>query len=72
MVDLANTLDADPWFTMPHKADDGDFRAFATLEDEMCSAIGEGSKSPDRLDALVWAVSDLMLRRRAEPRVRIL
>lgn len=46
--------------------------AFAELEDEMCSAIGEGQKSPDRLDALVWAVSDLMLRRRAEPRVRIL
>jgi phage terminase large subunit-like protein len=46
--------------------------AFAALEDEMCSAIGEGQKSPDRLDALVWAVSDLMLRRRAEPRVRIL
>lgn len=46
--------------------------AFAELEDEMCSAIGEGTKSPDRLDALVWAVSDLMLRRRAEPRVRII
>jgi phage terminase large subunit-like protein len=45
---------------------------FAELEDEMCSAIGEGQKSPDRLDALVWAVSDLMLRRRVEPRVRIL
>jgi phage terminase large subunit-like protein len=45
---------------------------FPELEDEMCSAIGEGQKSPDRLDALVWAVSDLMLRRRAEPRVRIL
>ena len=45
---------------------------FAELEDEMCSAIGEGTKSPDRLDALVWAVSDLMLRRRAEPRIRIL
>ena len=45
---------------------------FAELEDEMCSAIGEGMKSPDRLDALVWAVSDWMLRRRAEPRVRIL
>ena len=46
--------------------------AFPELEDEMCSAIGEGKKSPDRLDALVWAVSDLMLRRRAEPRIRIL
>ncbi|MEI8177964.1 terminase family protein [Aestuariivirga sp.] len=46
--------------------------AFPELEDEMCSALGEGMKSPDRLDALVWAVSELMLRRRAEPRVRTL
>jgi phage terminase large subunit-like protein len=46
--------------------------AFAELEDEMCAGIGEGRKSPDRLDALVWAVSDLMLRKRAEPRIRIL
>ena len=46
--------------------------SFPELEDEMCSGIGEGRKSPDRLDALVWAVSDLMLRRRAEPRIRIL
>ena len=37
----------------------------------MCSVIGEGTASPDRLDALVWAVSDLVLRRRAEPRVRV-
>ena len=29
-----------------------------------------GGSSPDRLDALVWAVSDLMLQRRPEPRVR--
>jgi phage terminase large subunit-like protein len=43
---------------------------FAALEDEMCSAIGEGAKSPDRMDALVWAVIELMLRRRGEPRVR--
>ena len=45
--------------------------AFAELEDEMCSVIGEGGKSPDRLDALVWAVTDLMLSRRSEPRVRV-
>jgi phage terminase large subunit-like protein len=25
--------------------------------------------SPDRLDALVWAVTELITRRRAEPRV---
>jgi phage terminase large subunit-like protein len=45
--------------------------AFPELEDEMCSAIGEGAKSPDRLDALVWAVGDLLLRRRTEPRVSL-
>ena len=45
---------------------------FAKLEDEMCSAIGEGTKSPDRMDALVWAVTDLMLRRKTEPRIRVL
>ena len=43
---------------------------FPELEDEMCSAIRQGLKSPDRLDALVWAVSDLMLRRGPDPRVR--
>ena len=34
--------------------------------------IGEGGKSPDRLDALVWAVTELMLGRRVvEPRCRV-
>jgi phage terminase large subunit-like protein len=42
---------------------------FTALEDEMCSVIGEGA-SPDRLDALVWAVTELMLRKSGEPRVR--
>jgi phage terminase large subunit-like protein len=44
--------------------------AFRELEDEMCSAIGEGP-SPDRLDALVWAVTELVLRRRDVPRMRV-
>ncbi len=44
---------------------------FAALEDEMCSAIGEGA-SPDRLDALVWAITELMVRKSAEPKVRSL
>ncbi|MBO6757730.1 MAG: DNA-packaging protein [Roseibium sp.] len=46
---------------------------FPELEDEMTdfgpSGLSAG-RSPDRLDALVWAVSDLMLGPRAEPRVR--
>ena len=33
---------------------------FVDLEDQMCSYIGEvGEKSPDRLDALVWALTEL-------------
>ncbi|WP_245216556.1 calcium-binding protein [Sagittula salina] len=31
MVDLANTLGADPWFTMPHAADDDYVRRFAEV-----------------------------------------
>ena len=35
---------------------------FSLLEDEMCSWVpGEGLPSPNRLDALVWAVTELML-----------
>ena len=45
---------------------------FPELEDEMCTAIRGGATSPDRLDALVWAITDLMLRRGSEPRVRTL
>lgn len=49
-------------------------RPFPELEDEMC-AFGPdglpGSRSPDRLDALVWAVTALALNKRpGEPRMR--
>lgn len=45
--------------------------SFPALEDEMCAAI-ENGKSPDRLDALVWAVTELVFaKRKAEPRVRM-
>lgn len=33
---------------------------FAELEDQMCSWV-PGMKSPDRMDALVWALTELML-----------
>lgn len=52
--------------------------AFPELEDELCGLISGGGyegpgRSPDRADALVWAMSELMLGKRAnEPRVRIL
>ncbi|WDI33234.1 terminase family protein [Hyphococcus flavus] len=36
--------------------------AFPKLEDQMVTYAGEGGKSPDRLDALVWALTDLMLK----------
>jgi phage terminase large subunit-like protein len=42
------------------------------LEDEMCSFGGDGSsqgRSPDRVDALVWALTDLLLAQ-GRPRVR--
>ena len=48
--------------------------AFPALEDEMCSFGPDGltgGKSPDRLDALVWAITALTERSvKGEPRVR--
>ena len=48
---------------------------FSALEDELCD-FGPGglssNRSPDRLDALVWALTHLMLQPKAEPRVRVL
>ena len=34
---------------------------FGALEDEMCSTLN-GANSPDRVDALVWALTELMLK----------
>ncbi|GLS46600.1 DNA-packaging protein [Methylobacterium brachythecii] len=49
--------------------------AMPALEDELCD-FGPGGlstgASPDRLDALVWALTHLMLTPPAEPRVRVL
>lgn len=46
---------------------------FPLLEDQMATFTGEGGRSPagspDRLDALVWAITDLLLRRETAPRV---
>ena len=47
--------------------------AFPDLEDEMCALDRSGlaaGRSPDRVDALVWAASELALTPRARPRVR--
>ncbi|PYE88381.1 DNA-packaging protein [Phyllobacterium leguminum] len=46
---------------------------FPALEDEMCDFAPGGlssGRSPDRLDALVWALNELMLGRDKVPRIR--
>ena len=44
---------------------------FCALEDEMCAFGAPGvSASPDRVDALVWAVTELCLGAAARPRLR--
>lgn len=48
---------------------------FPALEDEMCAfgpdGLAEG-RSPDRLDALVWAIAELALTSKTAPRLRAL
>ena len=48
--------------------------ALSQLEDQMCRFTGTGdvSQSPDRVDALVWALSELSEAARGEPKIRIL
>ncbi|RMF09147.1 MAG: ATP-binding protein, partial [Alphaproteobacteria bacterium] len=49
--------------------------AFPALEDQMAEFGRDGLSgggSPDRLDALVWALTDLMLREDVSPRIRTL
>ena len=46
---------------------------FAELEDEMCDFGPDGlsgGRSPDRVDALVWAVGELMPGLGGVPRIR--
>ena len=48
-------------------------RRFPELEDEMCDFGPEGlsgGRSPDRVDALVWALTELLLGTSGRPRVR--
>jgi phage terminase large subunit-like protein len=47
--------------------------AFPALEDELCDFAAGGlssGRSPDRLDALVWAITHLALGPKGRPRVR--
>lgn len=54
----------------------GHVGAFPALEDELCGLVAGGGydgpgRSPDRADALVWGLSELMLGRRAAAAVRM-
>jgi len=49
--------------------------AFPALEDELCGLTGGGKyegpgTSPDRADAMVWAMTELFDKARGEPRIR--
>ena len=47
--------------------------ALPDLEDEMCDFGPDGisaGRSPDRVDALVWALTELMIDREPRPNVR--
>lgn len=50
------------------------FGTFPELEDELCKLgvkeYQEKATSPDRADALVWAVTDLLLKARPQPKMR--
>jgi phage terminase large subunit-like protein len=48
---------------------------FARLEDQLCGLLAGGTyagpgRSPDRADALVWGLTELMLGRAGRPTVR--
>jgi phage terminase large subunit-like protein len=66
-------LRAEPVSALYHQGRVLHAERFADLEDEMCD-FGpnglSGGRSPDRVDALVWAVNELMPTTQSEPRIR--
>jgi predicted phage terminase large subunit-like protein len=45
--------------------------SFPALEDELCQYTGQpGEKSPNRMDALVWALSELFIDEKPKPTVK--
>ena len=68
-------LRAEPVASLYERALVAHVGAWPELEDQMCD-FGPGGlsngASPDRLDALVWALTELMLNDRAAPRIRSL
>jgi phage terminase large subunit-like protein len=65
-------LRAEPVFMLYQKGRVTHEKGLGKLEDEMCAFGSDGlasGRSPDRLDALVWALTELLLAK-GEPRVR--
>ncbi len=66
-------LRAEPVAALYHQGKVVHARRFPELEDEMCDFGPDGlsnGRSPDRLDALVWALNELLLNRGKAPRIR--
>lgn len=66
-------LRAEPIASLYHQGRVRHAGRFAELEDEMCDFGPNGlsnGRSPDRVDALVWAISELMPDWSPEPRIR--
>ena len=71
----ANMLRAEPVAQLYEQGRVKHVGAFPGLEDEMCDFGLDGlssGRSPDRLDALVWAITALSFGARGEPRMRLL
>ncbi|HEV2653237.1 MAG TPA: terminase family protein, partial [Rhizomicrobium sp.] len=63
------TTRAQPFATLYESGRVHHIGALPELEDQMCNYDGTG-RSPDRMDALVWALADLFPLAKARPRVR--
>jgi phage terminase large subunit-like protein len=66
-------LRAEPVAALYEQGRVGHAGRFLALEDQMCDFGPDGlssGRSPDRLDALVWALTALLLDGAGEPRVR--
>ena len=65
-------LRAEPIVALYEQARIRHYGTFTKLEDQMTSYIPGSSHSPDRLDALVWALTDLLLSQRCDPKFHII
>lgn len=67
---LAKQLRAEPVAALYEQGRVVHCGGFPELEEELMRMGEGGGPSPDRADALVWAVTDLLLGRRSRPRIR--